>query len=69
MSEIARLTKDHVNAACRPGMGAETCRFLTMSAKGWCCEKFSQLAGHLNRRVAEEDINARGDNCEGRMSE
>jgi hypothetical protein len=67
MGDVARLTDDHVKTTCRPGQGAETCRFLTMSAQGWCCEKLSGLAGYLNRRVATNDITAQGDNCEGRI--
>ncbi len=63
---LAVLTDDHVRETCRPGAGAETCRYLTMSAVGWSCEKHSSLADTLDDRVAAGTMVARGDNCEGR---
>ena len=32
-------TSTHVVQVCRPGHGAETCRFLTMSHDGWACAR------------------------------
>lgn len=65
---LAPLDEAHVMATCRPGAGAETCRYLAMGPKGWSCEKHSSLAQTLDDRVREETMTARGDNCEGRES-
>lgn len=56
-----------IKGTCKIGQGANCCRYLTMSANGWCCEKNTDLRALLDRRVAEETITARGDNCEGMM--
>ena len=63
---LKELTDDHVKAVCQPGT-TECCRFLMMSPDGWECGKFTTVAGLLNRRVAQQDIRAVGDNCEGRI--
>jgi hypothetical protein len=63
---LEKLTEEHVKLTCRPGTGAETCRYLTMGAAGWSCEKHTSLADQLDQRVAKESMVARGDNCEGR---
>jgi hypothetical protein len=59
------MTDDHVRDVCRPGAKHETCRYLCRSAKGWQCAKLTDLRAHLDRRVAEQSIHARGDNCPG----
>jgi len=51
---------------CKIGQGHDCCRYLTMAPSGWSCEKHTVLRMHLDWRVAEENIVARGDNCEGR---
>jgi len=60
---------DYVMKVCQPGKGALTCRYLTMAAGGWSCEKLvPALKSHFDARVARGDMNAQGDNCEGRGS-
>lgn len=60
------LTDEYVRATCQPGKGALTCRYLLMTARdGWLCGKHTEHRVTLDRRVATETINARGDNCEG----
>lgn len=66
---LSVLTPDHVKETCRPGAGNETCRYLTMGAGGWSCEKHSSLAQMLDDRVERGEMNARGDNCDGCASE
>lgn len=51
---------------CKIGHGAQCCRYLTMSARGWCCEKNTDLAAVIDARVAAGTFTARGDNCDGR---
>lgn len=58
----------HLKEVCRPGAGEKCCRYLTMDAKGWSCEKNGELRELLDKRVADDTINAKGDNCEGRLS-
>jgi len=53
---------------CAIGQGAGCCRYLTMAQDGWCCEKFSGIAGLLNERASLGQMTARGDNCAGRKS-
>jgi hypothetical protein len=60
------LTKEHMDFVCRPGQGAGTCRYLTTSAKGFGCEKHTELADYLDERVRTNSMTAQGDNCEGR---
>ena len=56
-----------VKPICKIGMGAECCRYLTMSPTGFTCVKFVEnLKTLLDDRVARNDMNARGDNCPGR---
>lgn len=59
------LTDDYAKSTCRIGQGAACCRYLTMSPKGWECQKHQSLRGLLDQRVSDGTINARGDNCEG----
>lgn len=61
----AQLTDDYVKNTCRIGQGHSCCRYLTMSATGWGCEKHTDLAHHLDARVAHGEMTARGNNCEG----
>ena len=51
---------------CRIGQGAECCRFLMCGAGGFECGKHTEFADILNQRVEIGDMNARGDNCEGK---
>jgi hypothetical protein len=53
---------------CKMGQGAATCRYLTMHPEGWSCEKHSGLRTHLDMRVKQNSIRARGDNCEGKRA-
>lgn len=59
---LPKLTEDHVRAVCRPGAGAATCRYLTLSSH-WQCEKHTSLAASIDWR--QDKMVARGDNCEG----
>ena len=56
---------EYVKAVCKIGQGHACCRYLTMGAGGWSCEKRSSLKAALDARVLAETMTARGDNCEG----
>jgi hypothetical protein len=63
-------TDEHAKAVCKIGQGAACCRYLTMGSSatdgvGWSCEKATKIGRYLDQRVADEMMNARGDNCEG----
>jgi len=58
----------HAKTVCKIGQGAACCRYLAMGGNGWSCEKGSNLRYHLDARVAQGTMNARGDNCDGRLS-
>lgn len=65
--DLPKLTDSHVMEVCRPGEKDETCRYLTMGAGGWSCEKHSALTYVLDSKVRAGTIVARGNNCEGRL--
>lgn len=59
----------HAKTVCKIGQRAETCRYLTLhGAAGWSCEKATDVGRLLDERVAQNTINARGDNCSGLAS-
>jgi len=60
------VTDDHAKTVCKIGHGAECCRYLTMSPKGWSCERMTPLRRLIDKRVADNQFNARGINCGGR---
>lgn len=55
-----------VKIVCLIGQDERTCRYLTMSAGGWSCEKLSEIAAYLDGRVESGTMGARGNNCSGR---
>lgn len=57
--------EQYVRETCKIGKGADCCRYLTMSASGWACEKGSPLQRVINGRVSAGEFTARGDNCAG----
>lgn len=60
------ITKDKVEADCRMGRGAETCRYLAVGGEGFLCMKHvAETAAYIDSRVAAGTMGARGDNCEG----
>ena len=57
------IPEEHVKNVCKVGKGAECCRYITMGADGWSCEKLTSLAAVIDKRAAT--MNAKGDNCAG----
>ena len=53
-----------VKDVCKPGHGADTCRYLLFGGD-WQCGKHDPIHHTLDARVAAETMNARGDNCNG----
>jgi len=60
-------TSEHVVKVCRPGAGAETCRFLTMDNDGWACARGNdKLEAYIEDQVKRGATTARAINCSGR---
>jgi len=53
---------------CLIGMGASTCRYLTISGEGWSCEKFTALRARIDAKVAAGEFTAMAINCSGKGS-
>ncbi len=54
-----------VREVCKIGQGAECCRYLTMGANGWSCEKLSEMGITLDAKALAGSMTARADNCPG----
>lgn len=57
--------EQYVRDVCKMGQGAECCRYLTMGADGWSCEKGSALQFVIDGKVKDGSFTAQGDNCDG----
>lgn len=58
---------DHVKDVCKIGQGHDCCRYLVVAPGGFECGKLEPPVKYvLDRRVRNEQITARGDNCEGK---
>lgn len=62
-----RITDEVANTVCKMGQGADCCRYLSMGKDGWSCLKLTELKPYLDARVQSGTMNARSDNCEGRL--
>ena len=58
------IDEDHVRNVCKIRQEG-CCRYLTLSVKGFNCEKHTELSEYLDNRVTEGSMNATGDNCPG----
>lgn len=62
--------KGHVEAVCKPGQGAATCRYLSVdpqrpNGEMFSCQKYGTLREAIDERVKEGTMRAQGDNCGG----
>lgn len=53
-------------SVCLIGKGSMACRYLTMSSKGWNCERGTSLGVILDGKV--DTMSAKSINCAGRAS-
>lgn len=58
-------SETHVNEVCGMGKGEECCAYLAMGTVGLECAKGTELAYHIELRLAMGTMNAKGDNCLG----
>lgn len=64
--ESYSIPEDMIDSVCKRGQGHECCRYLTFGGGRFCCSKnVMPIKRLLDIRVADQDMNARGDNCEG----
>jgi hypothetical protein len=62
------LNNKHITEICKMGQGKDCCRYLTCGSEGFMCAKLNpSLAMILDKRVREETITARADNCKGEI--
>jgi hypothetical protein len=66
MKNIESHIPTYIKDTCKIGQGHDCCRYLIMGSKGFECAKVTILKAHLDERVRQESIVARGDNCEGK---
>lgn len=59
---------DCARNVCKIGQGAACCRYLTMGAGGWSCERKTELAAVIDERVASGTFTAKSVNCDGRQA-
>jgi hypothetical protein len=57
---------NHVEKVCKITQGTDCCRFLSVGAGGFECQKNTEIAEYINSRVARGSYTANGDNCEGK---
>jgi hypothetical protein len=68
---LARKPVDdaHTRDVCKIGQGRDCCRYLTMGAKGWSCERLNPEGREMiDERCARGLFTAISINCEGRLS-
>lgn len=59
-------TNEWAKTVCKIGHGADCCRYIAMSPKGWSCEKHTEMKRIIDYKVAVGNMTAAGDNCEGK---
>jgi hypothetical protein len=62
---MARITKEYMLETCKVGQDKECCRYITVGANGFDCEKLGPLKSTFDLRVEVGYMNAQGDNCDG----
>jgi len=59
----ADFTDEHRATVCRIGQGSECCRYLTVGADGFACERRTSMRYAIDHRASE--MISQGDNCDG----
>jgi len=66
-----QLTKKHIGGVCMLGKGDSCCRYLTAGSRGFSCARVdgnTSIAHHIDDRIRNGTINAKGSNCGGRYT-
>ncbi|MFA6971784.1 MAG: hypothetical protein WC208_10335 [Gallionella sp.] len=59
------MTLKFIKEICKLGGDIDCCRYLLCDGEGFCCGKLSGFKSMLDRRVAKNEMHAKGDNCDG----
>ena len=59
------IPTEHMKLVCKIGQGQECCRYLLGCTEGFECGKDGEFAPLLDTRVANNEMVAQGDNCDG----
>ena len=60
-----KITKEKLANICLMNNDDKTCRYIMMGEDGYVCVKNSKLQQFIDRRVSEDKMIAKGNNCEG----
>lgn len=64
-NEPVPIPEGHDTKICKRGMGAETCAYLGFSGERFQCLKNSSFEEQIKKRLAENSMGAKSDNCSG----
>jgi hypothetical protein len=66
LRKISTFPNDtHVREVCKHGSGEAACRYLAIVGGEIKCGKYGPARDFIDRRVADNSMTAKGDNCEG----
>lgn len=63
--EKRKIPKAHLNSICQFKQGKQACRYIALTVSGFSCVKKTLMKDMLDKKVQDEEMKARGDNCEG----
>jgi hypothetical protein len=74
LDERLKIPKSHLQIVCKSGCGEKTCRYISLTVKGFLCVKNTPLRSKIDglvqaARRGEGNFTAKGDNCEGMYAE
>ncbi len=65
LEDDRKIPKEHLHSMCKFKCGANTCRYIALTVKGYVCSKKTPIKKVIDKRVEEKKSNACGDNCYG----
>ncbi len=60
-----KLNDVYIKEVCKLGKGEECCAYLVAGSDGFECAKGTELVFGIEYRLAEGQMNAKGDGCQG----
>jgi len=63
--EDLRIDEKKRNKVCLFHASKKTCRYIILTAEGYCCCKNTKIASSIDDLVKNKVMRASGDNCEG----
>lgn len=65
LDEDRKISDKHLHNICKIYQKDKTCRYISLSIKGFICVKNTPMKKTLDKMVLERKITALGDNCKG----